>query len=98
MLSLVYIPLNKELETKTSALRKNAKKKKKRTERGNIYIYIYIYIYIRNYERKLKRIKPVCCILTLDRAVNLRFSGQDPPVKISGSSYVVERKCIGVMK
>ena len=39
-----------------------------------------------------------CCILTLNRAVNQRFSAQDAPVKISGSSHVVERKCVGVMK
>ena len=40
----------------------------------------------------------MCCILTLDRAVNQRFSTQDTPVKISGSSYVVEQKCVSVMK
>ena len=39
-----------------------------------------------------------CCILTLDRAVNLKFSAQDAPVKISGSNHVVEQKCVGVMK
>ena len=38
------------------------------------------------------------CILTLDRAVKQRFSAQNAPVKISGSSHVVERKCVGIMK
>ena len=40
----------------------------------------------------------MCCILTLDRAVNQRFSAQDAPAKISGSSLVVEQKCVGVME
>ena len=40
----------------------------------------------------------LCCILTLDRAINQRFLAEDSPVKISGSSHLVERKCIGVMK
>ena len=38
------------------------------------------------------------CILTLDRTVNQRFSAKDTPVKIGGSSHVVERKCVVVMK
>ena len=40
----------------------------------------------------------ICCILTLDQAVNQRSSAQDATVKISGSSHVVEQKCVGVMK
>ena len=34
--------------------------------------------------------------MTLDRVVNRRFSAQDAPQKISGSSHVVEQKCVGV--
>ena len=33
-----------------------------------------------------------------DRAVSQKFSAQDAPAKTSGSSDVVERKCVGVMK
>ena len=36
--------------------------------------------------------------VALDRAANQRFSAQCAPVKISGSSHVVEQKCVGVMK
>ena len=39
-----------------------------------------------------------CCILTLDLAVNQRFSAEDVHVKINGGSHVVERKCVGVMR
>ena len=39
-----------------------------------------------------------CCILTLDWAVNQRFSKQDTHMKISGSSHVVNRKCVSVTK
>ena len=38
------------------------------------------------------------CIVTLDQAINQRFSKQDTPVKISRSSHVVDWKCVGVMK
>ena len=36
-----------------------------------------------------------CCILTLDQAIHQRFSAQDTPVQINGSSHVVEWKCGG---
>ena len=39
-----------------------------------------------------------CCILTLERAVNQRFSAQEAPVKIRGSSHMVELKYMGVIK
>ena len=40
----------------------------------------------------------IYCMLTLDRAVNQRFSARDFHVKISGRSQMVERKCVVLMK
>ena len=60
-----------------------------------IYIYIYILIYIYIY---ICVCVCVCCILKLERAVNQRFPAQDAPMKTSGSSHVVVRKLVGVMK
>ena len=33
-----------------------------------------------------------CCILILDQSINQRFSKLDTPVKISGSSHMVDKK------
>ena len=40
----------------------------------------------------------LCYILTLDRAVNQRFSAEDASAKISGSSHVVQWICEGFIK
>ena len=47
---------------------------------------------------KTLQMKCNCCILTLDWAINQRFSAQDTTVKISGRTHVVEQKCVGVTK
>ena len=50
------------------------------------------------WNRKRSVWKQMCCIVTLDPLVNQRFSKQDAPVKISGISHMVDRKCVGITK
>ena len=78
----------------------NAPKKIKHKIFWDIKIYTVHLIYDRRQNLEFIHQKKTCycCILSLDGAGNLKVSAQDASAKISGSSDVVERKCVGVMK